>query len=1046
MLRAKPALRNAWAVALALLLLASPVRAAVPDPAASGPTEIVLRVQTPAYTHDAGGVRVSGYGTNDVPGAPALPVWSTVVELPPAGGWTLSVEPGESIAIGQPTHLPAVPVPQPILPGPLGWSAEAERPAAVPVIDRPDGQIYGADAFYPAALVQPGPEQWQRGRRLLALRVFPFEYNPVAGVLRYHPDIRIIVRVDGDASVQPAGLSMTAPTAGPDKALNPAALPQANGGSLRIRTRARGMYRLTYADLVAAKVPVATVDPASFAVSYLGQPVDIRLIVETAGHFNPGDSVVFYAEPYQARYLNHNIYWFTYGGAGSPAMASRSATQVGPVVSEITSTVHVENDLNYLSNLARPKDVDHWFDLPLGSSYPPISYTLNLSDPVSTGQLVLRALANNGFRQTTDQSLSMRLNDHDAGTYAWSGAGDYLITTTVTADWLDSAPNQVGLWPGIGLLYPDWIEVTYPALARTQADRLYIEAVAPGAHEVAVAGLSTPDARVYDIRNPRHPVQLTTTQATPDGSTFVFHFWDVELPGPTYFVATDAALLAPLAVEPYTPRTPLLQSPANNADYIAIVHRSLWEAIDPLLARRANPTTGDGFRVAKVDVQEIYDEFSYGRVDPEAIRSFLTYAFYYWNAGSGPPTPPSPPQYVLLVGDGHYDFTGVSGTTLLNLIPPYLIDVDPWMGETAADNRYVSVDGPDDYLPDMHIGRIPAQTPADVAAAVDKVLAYETTAQPDDWQRRVVYVADNCADGAGDFQALSDASRLNWLPAPYDDRTIYYGNPAVCPESDYSTGAEMRTAIKGAFNNQALYLQWFGHASRFRWGSVTMFNIFDPPALDANAVWPVTMSYACWTGYFITLYSNLQALGETLLLTPQRGSVADLSPSGLHVGSVLAILNQGITEAIFQKRLDRVGQAVDAGKLYYYGHSAILRDVIDTSILFGDPALRLRLPPIISIERQAALVKLTWKHVPQYASYEVWRSTRAYFTPGDTGSELRGTVSAPTPGPDVVFEDGGAIGNPGRNYFYVVRGINTRGAPGLSNRVGEFDFAVTPGD
>ena len=62
------------------------------------------------------------------------------------------------------------------------------------------------------------------------------------------------------------------------------------------------------------------------------------------------------------------------------------------------------------------------------------------------------------------------------------------------------------------------------------------------------------------------------------------------------------------------------------------------------------------------------------------------------------------------MGDGHYDFTGVT-TTLPNLIPPYLDNLDPWIGETAADNRFVTVDGPNDILPDMHMGRIPAQTP-----------------------------------------------------------------------------------------------------------------------------------------------------------------------------------------------------------------------------------------------------------------------------------------------------------------------------------------------
>lgn len=56
-------------------------------------------------------------------------------------------------------------------------------------------------------------------------------------------------------------------------------------------------------------------------------------------------------------------------------------------------------------------------------------------------------------------------------------------------------------------------------------------------------------------------------------------------------------------------------------------------------------------------------------------------------------------RYVLLVGDGHYDFKDAAGRHLPNLIPPYLLNIDPWLGETGADNRYVSLDGP---------GRLPA--------------------------------------------------------------------------------------------------------------------------------------------------------------------------------------------------------------------------------------------------------------------------------------------------------------------------------------------------
>jgi hypothetical protein len=125
-----------------------------------------------------------------------------------------------------------------------------------------------------------------------------------------------------------------------------------------------------------------------------------------------------------------------------------------------------------------------------------------------------------------------------------------------------------------------------------------------------------------------------------------------------------------------------------------------------------------------------------------------------------------------------------------------------------------------------------------------------------------------------------------------------------------------------------------------------MFNIFDPGALSANDAWPFTTSYACWSGYFINLLGNYQSLGEVLLLTPLRGSVADLSPSGLHIGDALLTLNQGLTQAMFRQRIERVGQAVDEAKLYYFSHSSSFHDVIDTSVLFGDPALKLRLPPI----------------------------------------------------------------------------------------------------
>jgi hypothetical protein len=1099
----KSPIGKALTLGLALLVaLVSPagVLAQAPTSDAQAPMSgvMTLRVQTPAYELNARGLRVPGYGANSDPGAPALPFWSTTVELPPAGEPVVAVADGAFELLSLAAPLPAAPVPLPPDPDPLGLTVAVDRTAEVRTADRPDAAIYRADAFYPRSVVQAGAAQWQGGRRLLPLRVFPFQYNPVAGTLRYYADLRVTVRVQetgdggqgtgdrgrgtsvrgqasGDRGQASGDRGQTSGDRG-QGAANPAALPQAGGGSLRIRTGARGLYGLTYDALVAADPAIATADPATFAVTYLGSPVDIQVTdQDTNGQFESGDRVIFYAEPYTGRYQTDNVYWFTYGGTGSPRMGTRGVTPTGtePVVTEIVQTQHLETNVDYRNAYHRPKEADHWFDTQLypTSGTPTVTrnYTLALDDALTAAprQVGLAAVIHGGTNQgaNPDQSVLVKLNAHEVGLYQWEGSTDTTIAATAPATWLDGAPNQVSLVAALAQLpalsyywiSPDYVDLTYPALADADGtDRIYIESVAAGANQVRVAGF-TAAGKVYDIRDPRHPVQLTTTAY--DAGAGALSFWDADLPGPTYYLSTEAALLAPAAIEKDAPSD--WGTAGHTADYIAIVYRDpipnpkpdlgLWSAIDPLLAHRADPL-GDNFSVAKVDVQDVYDEFSYGRRDPEAIRSLLAYAYHNWN-GAGPR-----PQYVLLVGSGTYDFTGAfTGATKPNLIPPYLVDVDPWLGEVPADNRYASVDGADDFLPDMHIGRIPAQSAAHVTAALDKILAYEKTAPAGDWQRRAVYVADDCNNYADDFNALSEEVRRNWLPGPYDDRTVYYGSSAtVCPDSDYYAVSDMVTAIQSAFNNTALVLQWFGHGSRFRWGDAgSMFNTSRIPVLNANTVWPITFSYTCWSGYFVNMLKSASApdymkeltLAEALLLTAQKGSVADLSPSGQHVGGALLALNEGITHAIFTDAIDRMGAAVDAGKLYYWSQAPAYPDVIDTSILFGDPATRLRLPPLVSAAAGGgSAVKITWKHVSQYTTYRVYRSLQPFFSPEDFDAELAGTVTGPF-GADVVFYDNpGTIGDVSLNYYYAVQGVNAFNTAAVSNRVAEFDFALVPGN
>ena len=129
---------------------------------------------------------------------------------------------------------------------------------------------------------------------------------------------------------------------------------------------------------------------------------------------------------------------------------------------------------------------------------------------------------------------------------------------------------------------------------------------------------------------------------------------------------------------------------------------------------------------------------------------------------------------------------------------------------------------------------------------------------------------------------------------------------------------------------------------------VVAFHRTDNPLLNPTTQLPLTMANACLTGYFIWNspfpYPYLQSLAEIMVINPNKGSLVDFSPSGLHVGSALLVLDQGMHRALFQDRIAHAGDVTDAAKQYFFANSFAWHDVIDTMIVFGDPATKLRLP------------------------------------------------------------------------------------------------------
>lgn len=79
--------------------------------------------------------------------------------------------------------------------------------------------------------------------------------------------------------------------------------------------------------------------------------------------------------------------------------------------------------------------------------------------------------------------------------------------------------------------------------------------------------------------------------------------------------------------------------------------------------------------------------------------------------------------------------------------------------------------------------------------------------------------------------------------------------------------------------------------------------------------------------------------------------------------------------------------------------------------------------------------RLTWNAATGVASYRIYRGTAPYFTPTDP-------PYATTTG--LIYTDTNVLGNTTTNYYYVIRSACDTGFQSdNSNRVGEFDFAIT---
>jgi hypothetical protein len=320
------------------------------------------------------------------------------------------------------------------------------------------------------------------------------------------------------------------------------------------------------------------------------------------------------------------------------------------------------------------------------------------------------------------------------------------------------------------------------------------------------------------------------------------------------------------------------------------------------------------------------------------------------------------PKYVLLLGD-------------VKRVPCTYAEADTirvWERDTriATDNRLADLDGDD--LPDVAVGRIPADSREEAEAMLGKVVAYETDRDFGTWRRRVNVIAGIAGFGKMEDALIENASTMllkEEIPPAYDLHVTWANPPSpFCPPP-----AAVAETVVERFSEGALFVTYMGHGSprsldRVRWGD-RAYPIFDEDHVDALAAKrgaPIAYLCCCSTGHYD---GEPDCLAEFLVKRP-GGPVAVIASSRVSMPYSNGVLSKEMLGAIFRedattvgdmlriakRRLiepregDKLREAVDGfGKLWKMGNVEYLakerREHLWLYNLLGDPSMRL--PPLL---------------------------------------------------------------------------------------------------
>ena len=915
-------------------------------------------------------------------GSPLLPAITAVFGVPPAGDVSVRIIDAEMETI---RDVRLAPLPH-----------MKSLDIGVDYIYDEDAGAYSRNSFSPqdiAALQTPYLFQSQRVAKVI---IRPLQYNPVQNVVRRYKKIVLQVSFSGggsNAPVAPAGnefvyrhmllnyeqarLWRTPQTQAllkteqtffqGDNWYKITITGDGSGGK-------QGMYKITGATLKQAlaknNVSLSSIDPSTIQLFNNGGRELSRdvltakndTLIENAilvvggedGKFDDADYVLFYGrsaegvdfnpgrnalQHYINPYTYDNVYWLTFNRATGKRIETAPSVDVNGLVEESSF-----RDLAWLEeekyNIYNSGIIWLGHEMKSGDN----TYSVNFNLPGAVPEEEARFRFSMASLTIGRHYFSMYANGNSLGQFDQSGgSSSFYVNQTeflesgVLVDGDNTVTINYNVSSQTAFSYVDYIEVEYRRHFQAQQNQvLFWAPLKSGAVRYRVSGYTQSDIQVFDVTDFATVRQVAP--ASTSGGDLDFADYGDPMNAKRYLALSSSAYKIIEAAAISSEKIAGLRRSKSNVDYIIITYDDFYQQAMQLESLRENWSPKDRLETEVVNYSDVIKEFGWGVADPAAIRNFLAYARDNWGN----------PRYVLLIGDGHFDYKNILNHNIPNFIVPFETDGTFENYTRTTDDWYTYSNG-DAAGMQMAIGRLIVQTVDEAQQVIAKIVQYETNPEYGEWLKTVTIVADDeyTNNSSSEILHTDQAERLaeNYVPDLLNVKKIYLINyPAVKTAS--ITGREKPAAtldLMQQINQGSLIINYIGHGNDELWAHEKVLdNVRDFSSFDNGrrmAMWvAATCEFALWD------QPAEQSFAEKILNAANRGGVSMVSSARLAFSDDNAWFNYKLYENLFAEYEQtgltaRVGDAVMLAKV-----DRSNRKNNEKYAVFGDPAMRLCAP------------------------------------------------------------------------------------------------------